>query len=93
MPISTENQETTSNIVKSEAKVELKNQLFSLSPNLFEKLVVDLIQRMGYGSYQGSGVICKSDDGIDGIVYQDTTNGIFFNQLILNFSIKVQRGA
>ena len=78
MPISTENQETISNIVKSEAKVELKNQLFSLSPNLFEKLVVDLIQRMGYGSYQGSGVICKSDDGIDGIVYQDTTNGIFF---------------
>jgi len=79
MPISTENLETISNIVKSEAKVELKNQLFSLSPNLFEKLVVDLIQRMGYGSYQANGVICKSgDDGIDGIVYQDTTNGIFF---------------
>jgi restriction system protein len=79
MPTSTENLETNSNIVKSEAKVELKNQLFSLSPNLFEKLVVDLIQRMGYGSYQGNGVICKSgDDGIDGIVYQDPTNGIFF---------------
>jgi len=79
MPISTENLETTPNIIISEAKVELKNQLFNLSPNLFEKLVVDLIQRMGYGSYQGTEVICKScEDGVDGIVYKDSMNGIFF---------------
>jgi len=80
MPISTENLETTPNIIKSEAKVELKNQLFNLSPNLFEKLVVDLIQRMGYGSYQGTEVICKSS-----LLLQIS------NQLILSFSIKAQR--
>jgi restriction system protein len=79
MSISNENLGTKLNYVKSEAKVELKNQLFDLSPNLFEKLVVDLIQRMGYGSYQGTGNIIRSDDSsISGIVYQDPTNGIFF---------------
>jgi restriction system protein len=67
-----ESLESLSNIIKSEVKSELRNQIFSLSPYFFEKLVVDLLKKMGYGSYQGTGVTSKSGDGgIDGIVYQD----------------------
>jgi restriction system protein len=67
-----ESLESLSNIIKSEVKSELRNQIFSLSPYFFEKLVVDLLKKMGYGSYQGTRVTSKSGDGgIDGIVYQD----------------------
>ena len=68
----TEKLESISNTVKSELKSELKNEIFSLSPYFFEKLVVDLLKKMGYGSFQGTGTTKKSSDGgIDGIVYQD----------------------
>ena len=68
----TEKLESISKAVKSELKSELKNEIFNLSPYFFEKLVVDLLKKMGYGSFQGTGTTKKSSDGgIDGIVYQD----------------------
>lgn len=64
--------ELLSNSINREVKEELMSQIMSLSPYFFEKLVVDLLKKMGYGSFQGTTVTNKSNDnGIDGIVYQD----------------------
>jgi restriction system protein len=53
---------------------DLLVQIRSISPNLFEKIVVDLLVRMGYGgSRQDAGeAIGKSgDEGVDGIIKED----------------------
>jgi len=61
-----------SDTINTEVKEELRAQIMSLSPYFFEKLVIDLLKKMGYGSFQGTTVTQKSNDnGIDGIVYQD----------------------
>ena len=67
-----ENIESAFGIVNDEIKIELRNQIFDLSPYFFEKLVLDLLQKMGYGRFDGTRVTSKSrDGGIDGIIYQD----------------------
>jgi len=67
-----ENIENGFDAIHKELKLELKNQIFDLSPYFFEKLVLDLLKKMGYGSFYGTRVTSKSNDGgIDGIVYQD----------------------
>ncbi|MDA8756134.1 restriction endonuclease [Candidatus Pseudothioglobus singularis] len=64
--------ENASQILKQELKVDLNNQIMEMSPYFFEKLVVDLLKKMGYGSFDGTTVTKKSSDGgIDGVVYQD----------------------
>jgi restriction system protein len=53
---------------------EILSRVMSASPAFFERLVVDLLVRMGYGgSLQDAGrAIGKSgDDGIDGIIKED----------------------
>lgn len=53
---------------------ELLNKVISLSPNYFEKLVVELLVKMGYGgSLKDAGkVVGKSgDEGIDGTINED----------------------
>lgn len=53
---------------------EILSKVISLSPNYFEKLVVELLVRMGYGgSIKDAGrVIGKSgDEGIDGTIKED----------------------
>jgi len=58
--------------MQQEIKIELMKQIFELSPYFFEKLVIDLLKKMGYGSFKGTRVTRGSNDGgIDGIVYQD----------------------
>lgn len=58
--------------VTNELKQELLNQIYESSPYFFERIVVDLLKKMGYGSFDGTQVTSKSGDGgIDGLVYQD----------------------
>ena len=52
---------------------DILDEMLSLSPHAFEKLVVDLLLRMGYGAAEfGSEVTQLSgDDGIDGVIMED----------------------
>lgn len=61
-------------IIKESLKSEILNNIKNCSPKFFEKLVVDLLIRMGYGgSVEDAGkAIGKSGDGgIDGIIKED----------------------
>lgn len=60
--------------IRKELELELLNRVKSCSPDFFERLVVDLLVKMGYGgSRRDAGrAICKSGDGgIDGIIKED----------------------
>ncbi|MDI1471871.1 MAG: restriction endonuclease [Thermodesulfovibrio sp.] len=62
--------EEINNLVKD----ELKNKIVSLTPEQFEKVVIDILLKMGYGGSfeEASQHIGKSHDGgIDGIIKQD----------------------
>ena len=48
---------------------DLLESLKSVAPHLFERIVVRLLEKMGYG--QGSAVGRSGDEGIDGIINQD----------------------
>lgn len=48
---------------------ELLDGVRDISPDRFERLVVRLLERMGYG--EGEGVGGSGDEGIDGIINQD----------------------
>lgn len=50
-------------------KDELLMRIHQNSPEFFEKLVVELMEKMGYG--RGEVTQRSRDEGIDGIVYQD----------------------
>lgn len=50
-------------------KGELLSRIHEKSPDFFEKLVVELMEKMGYG--RGKVTKRSRDEGIDGIVYQD----------------------
>ena len=53
---------------------ELKNKVLACSPHFFEKLVLELLVKMGYGgSYEeASKVLGKSgDEGVDGVIKED----------------------
>ena len=58
------------NVLKS----EILNEVMSLSPAFFERLVVKLLEKMGYGGLlDGEGVVTSrsNDEGIDGIIRED----------------------
>ena len=60
--------------IKSELSLQLLNQIKDGSPYFFEKLVLDLLIKMGYGGseVENSEVTPKgSDEGIDGIIKED----------------------
>lgn len=48
---------------------EMLNSLKSITPDRFEQLVVDLLEKMGYG--EGRQVGRSGDGGIDGVINQD----------------------
>lgn len=53
---------------------ELLNNLHSVDPYKFERIVMDLLKKMGYGGISDESVIVTrktNDDGIDGIINQD----------------------
>lgn len=60
--------------VRSELVGELLEQVMNSSPSFFERLVVDLLVRMGYGGTRkeaGKAVGGSGDEGIDGIINED----------------------
>lgn len=52
---------------------ELLDKLKECSPYYFEKVVLRLLQAMGYGGVTGSGLVTprSGDGGIDGLIYED----------------------
>ena len=54
-------------------EAELKRQIMNNHPSFFEKLIVDLLLRMGYGYDKTAGVVVGGphDGGIDGIISED----------------------
>jgi restriction system protein len=58
---------------KSRLKRQILDLIIDCHPSFFERLVIDLLLEMGYGSDELSGrVIGKSHDGgIDGVIYED----------------------
>lgn len=58
----------------SELATDIKDKIMSCSPTFFEKLVVDLLIKMGYGGSReeaGKAVGRSGDEGIDGIIKED----------------------
>ena len=54
-------------------KTDIAEQILRNTPSFFERLVVDLLLKMGYGYDNDSGFVTgqSHDGGIDGIIYQD----------------------
>lgn len=52
---------------------EILSEVMKLSPTAFERMVIDLLQKMGYGSFANSGrtTPITADEGIDGIIMED----------------------
>jgi restriction system protein len=52
---------------------ELLAEVIKLSPVAFERLIIDLLQKMGYGSFENSSrtTAISGDEGIDGIITED----------------------
>lgn len=60
--------------VKNELSLQILNQIKDCSPYFFEKIVLDLLIKMGYGgSEMANGEVTPkgSDEGIDGIIKED----------------------
>jgi len=52
---------------------ELLNEVMKLSPRAFEKLALDLMAKMGYGTFENSArtTSVTNDEGIDGVIMED----------------------
>lgn len=52
---------------------DLLNEVMKLSPTAFEKMVLDLMAKMGYGTYANAATTTSitGDEGIDGIIMED----------------------
>jgi len=60
--------------VRQDLAAEILETIGECSPSFFEKLVVDLLVRMGYGGTRkeaGKAIGSTSDEGIDGIINED----------------------
>ncbi len=59
--------------IRASVEAEVLDRAKAMSPERFEKLVLDLLLKLGYGGPFGSGVhIGKSGDGgVDGVIRQD----------------------
>lgn len=61
-------------VIKEQLAKEIIERVMQKSPEFFEKLIIDLLQAMGYGgSLEDAGSVTKktSDEGIDGIIKED----------------------
>lgn len=58
----------------AQTETDLRKRLQEVSPEFFEKAVIELLWAMGYGGAHGEKrhVGCSGDGGIDGIIQQDT---------------------
>jgi restriction system protein len=52
---------------------DLLSEIMKITPYTFEKLVVDLLSKMGYGTvaYGSHATTASGDDGIDGVIMED----------------------
>ena len=52
---------------------ELLSEVMKLTPVAFEKMIIDLLQKMGYGAFENAGrtTAISADEGIDGIIMED----------------------
>lgn len=52
---------------------EILAEVMKLSPVAFEKMIIDLLQKMGYGTFENAGrtTPVSADEGIDGIIMED----------------------
>ncbi len=52
---------------------EILLEIMKLSPKVFEQMVIDLLQKMGYGAFENSGHATSftGDEGIDGVIMED----------------------
>jgi len=60
--------------IRKELELDLLNRVKSCSPDFFERLVVDLLVKMGYGGSRrdaGRAIGKSGDGGIDGIIKED----------------------
>jgi restriction system protein len=59
--------------LRDQLSADLLDKIKDASPYFFEKVVLRLLQAMGYGGVSGSGFVTpkSSDGGIDGIIYED----------------------
>ncbi|HLO87394.1 MAG TPA: restriction endonuclease [Nostocaceae cyanobacterium] len=60
--------------IRKELEIELLNRVKTCSPDFFERLVIDLLVKMGYGGSRrdaGKAVGKSGDGGIDGIIKED----------------------
>jgi len=66
--------ETAYNRIRDDLVAELLNQIKAMSPTFFEKLVLDLMLKMGYGGASDDSASLTqggSDEGIDGVINED----------------------
>jgi restriction system protein len=69
-----ENLEYSYQEIKNNLAVEILDKIKSCSPEFFEKLVVELLVKMGYGGSMkeaGKAIGKTGDEGIDGIIKED----------------------
>lgn len=59
------------NIISSKLADELLERVYAQTPKFFEKMVVNLLDRMGYGGYDNTVTPIGHDGGIDGIINED----------------------
>jgi len=59
--------------IREDLAAELLEQVKTVSPRFFERLVLDVMLKMGYGSYSGEAVLgpAGADAGIDGVIQED----------------------
>lgn len=61
-------------VIREQLAKEILERIMQKPPEFFEKLIIDLLQAMGYGgSLEDAGSVTKktSDEGIDGIIKED----------------------
>lgn len=66
--------ENTFNRINSELAGEILQRIKSCSPAFFERLVVELLVKMGYGGTRqdaGRAIGRSGDEGIDGVIHED----------------------
>lgn len=56
-------------ILESQVKINLLEKLITLNPYYFEKVVLQLLKKMGYGDFVGTPK--SRDGGIDGVINED----------------------
>ena len=71
----TEQLEQAFESIENDLAADILSKVMEQTPSFFEKLVVDLLVKMGYGgSFADSAKVTQlsNDEGIDGIIYEDT---------------------